>query len=1102
MKRTLSIAFLALFVTGSLFAAPPSKSSSDDGKKSGAYTADTFQGLEFRSIGPAVISGRIADIAVDPSDHHTWYVGVASGGVWKTVNSGTTWTPIFDDQKSYSIGAVTVDPKDPLVVWVGTGENNSQRSVSWGDGLYKSTDGGASWKLSGLDKSEHISKIVIDPRDSNVVWVAAQGPLWNSGGDRGLYETADGGKTWKKMLDVSADTGVTDLVFDPRNPDVMYAAAYQRRRHVWTLIDGGPESAIYRSRDGGASWEKIDKGLPKTDLGRIGLAIAPSDPDKLYAIVEAADDKSGFFRSTNGGASWEKMSDYVSSSPQYYQEIVVDPHDANRIYSMDTWLHVSEDGGKTFQRLGETWKHVDNHALWIEPSNTSHLVDGCDGGVYESFDRGKTWEFKSNLPLAQFYRLSLDNDVPFYHVYGGTQDNNTIGGPTRTSSASGIVNSDWYITVGGDGFQPRADPEDPNTVYSEYQYGGLVRYDRRSGEAVDIRPVAAPGEAPLRFNWDSPLIISPHSHTRLYFASQKIFRSDDRGNSWTAISPDLTRGLDRNKLKVMGRVWGVDTVAKNASTSFYGNIVSLSESPLQEGLIYAGTDDGLIQVTADGGQHWTKIDNVPGIPQYAYVADLETSQHDANTVYAIFENHKMGDFKPYVLESTDRGRTWKNINGDLPTNGPAWTIVEDPKDANLLFLGTEYGAFFSRDGGAKWIQLKGGIPTIAVRDLAIQPRENDLVAATYGRGFYVLDDITPLRTTSPELLQKDAVLFSTTKTAWMFMPSTPLGLKGKSFQGDSYYAGENPPFGAILTYYLKDSLESRKEARQKSEMKLEKEKKDVYYPTWEELRLEDREQKPAIVLTVKDEGGNVVRRITGPVSAGFHRVAWDLRYPAANPVEPSGAKREEDPFSQGPEGPMVAPGTYTVTLSKLADGQFTPLGDPQTVNAKPLGLVKLTPEETSASLAFERKVARLQRAVLGAARNVRETSSQIDLLQKALLDTPQADPKLAATLVSLHNRLADISEKLLGDRVVGKYNEPVPPSIRELVQGVVEGQWNTTSAPTQTQIDAYNAAAKEFAPVLNDLRTIVDVDLKNVQDAMEKAGAPWTPGRVPVWTPE
>ena len=521
------------------------------------FGSSTFSGLSFRSIGPALTSGRVSDIAVHPDNRKEYYLAIASGGVWKTVNAGTTWEPIFDDQPSYSIGCVTIDLNNPLVVWVGTGENNSQRSVSHGDGVYKSVDGGKSWTNVGLETSEHIAKIVVDPRDSNTVYVASQGPLWRSGGERGLYKTTDGGESWNLVLEISEKTGVTDLLMDPRDPDVLIAASYQRRRHVWTLIDGGPESALYKSTDGGESWDELTGGLPSGDVGRIGLAQAPARPDVVYAIIEAANDAGGLYRSVDAGVNWEKRGDYVSGSPQYYQELVVDPHDSDRVYSLDTWMMVSEDGGSSFERVGERFKHVDNHALWIDPEDTDYLLAGCDGGVYESFDRGATWHFKANLPITQFYRVSVDNASPFYNVFGGTQDNFSLGGPSRTTTAHGITNADWFVTRGGDGFETVVDPEDPNILYAQSQHGGLVRFDRQSGEAVHIRPQPGKDEGGLKWNWDAPIIISPHSHTRLYFAANRLFRSDDRGDSWTAVSPDLTAAIDRNELEVMGKVWSV-----------------------------------------------------------------------------------------------------------------------------------------------------------------------------------------------------------------------------------------------------------------------------------------------------------------------------------------------------------------------------------------------------------------------------------------------------------------------------------------------------------------------------------------------------------------
>ncbi|MFO0953044.1 MAG: glycosyl hydrolase [Isosphaeraceae bacterium] len=876
-----------------------------------------LSGMRLRGIGPAFMSGRIVDIAVDPVKRSTWYLAAGSAGVWKTENSGTTWSPIFDGYGSYSIGCVTVDPNNHLVVWVGTGENNSQRSVGYGDGLYRSVDGGKSFAKVGLEKSEHIAKILVDPRDSKVVYVAAQGPLWSPGGDRGLYKSTDGGKTWSAVLTISENTGVTDVAFDPRDPDVIYAAAYQRRRHVWTLIDGGPESGVYKSTDAGKTWKKINNGLPSGDKGRIGLAVSPIHPDVVYATVEAARGESGFFRSEDGGESWSKRSGAISSSPQYYQEIIADPKVFDRVYMMDTFLQVTEDGGATFRPLGERDKHVDNHAIVIDPADVDHLLIGCDGGLYETWDRGRTYDFKANLPITQFYKIAVDNDEPFYNVYGGTQDNATQGGPSRTRNSHGIRNSDWFVTVFGDGFDPVVDPKDPNIIYSQWQYGGLVRYDRKSGERIDIKPQEEKGGPALRWNWDSALMLSPHSSTRLYYGAQILYQSDDRGDTWKAVSPDLSRNIDRNKLKVMGRVWGPEAVAKNDSTSFYGSIVALAESPLVDGLIYAGTDDGLIQVTEDGGKTWRKIESFPftQTPEHVYVSDVETSRTDPNTVFACLDNHQNGDFKPYVLRSTDRGKTWALISTDLPERGSAYTIAVDDKVGDLLFVGTEYGLYVTLDGGLHWKPLKGGMPPIAVRDLEIQRREVDLVVGTFGRGIYILDDYSPLRALAGpkgnEALTKPAAILPV-KPALLYIPAAPMAGGERAFQGASYYTAPNPPHGATFTYHLKDSLETLKAARRKKEQALSRDGKDVSYPSWEEFKKEDREQAPEIVLTVKDAAGQVVRRLTGPASAGVHRVTWNLRLPGYEPATGGGRRRGGDPdddsgFS-GSFGPSRAAG--------------------------------------------------------------------------------------------------------------------------------------------------------------------------------------------------
>ena len=1075
---------------------PEDEKAEEEKKPADPMSTGTFNGLKFRSIGPAFTSGRVAGFAVDPNNAARYFVIAASGGVWKTVNNGTTWTPVFDKEGSYSIGAIALNPKNPLTVWVGTGENNSQRSVSYGNGVYRSDDGGKTWKNVGLKTSEHIGRIVIDPKDSETVYVAAQGPLWGPGGDRGLFKTIDGGKTWKKILSISDNTGVTDVIVDPQNPETLYAAAYQRRRHMWTLINGGPESALYKSTDAGASWNKLKSGLPTVELGRIGLAISPVDSNVLYATVEAADKKGGIFRSSDRGGSWERRNEFDVGA-QYYARIVADPKDVDRVYVMNVFLMVSDDGGKTLRRLGEKSKHVDNHDIWIDPNNNDHYLVGSDGGVYESHDRGANWEFKRNLPITQLYDITTDNSTPFYFVYGGTQDNFSFGGPSRTRSASGITNSDWFVTVGGDGFRSQVDPEDPNIIYGESQNGGLARFDKRTGERMGIQPQVGRGEEPLRWNWDSPFIISPHSRTRLYFAADKLFRSDDRGDSWQVISGQLSRGLDRDKLPVMGKIWSMDAVAKNVSTAFFGNASALAESPKQDGLIYVGTDDGLVQVTEDGGKNWRKIQTFPGVADMSYVSRIIASNHEANIVYVAFENHQNADFKPYLLKSTDAGRNWVSIAGNLPKNHFVWAIAEDHVNPNLLFAGTEFGLFFSIDGGQKWIQLKGGLPTIQVRDLNIQKRENDLIVGTFGRGIYILDNYTSLRLLKPEMLKQDAQLFPV-KDALMYIQSQPLGGRGKSFQGESYYTAENPPFGATFTYYLKDELKTKKAKRQEAEKEAAKKNAALTFPRLSDLSAEEEEEAPAVIFTITDSSGRVVRRLTGPVTAGMQRVSWDLRYPPSS-LPPPPNPETENPFDDGPGGPLVMPGAYKVSAARRVDGVFMPLGSPQDFEVVVEGQSGMPGADRVVLVEFQQKVARLQRAVQGALEASNALKPRLALIRRALLDTPSVGDRLLDDAAALDKRTNDILRALRGDSALRARNINLPQSISERVGNIVGSQRLSTARPTQTQINQYNAAAQEFEQTLAQLRQLIEGDLARLEKQMEAAGAPWTPGRIPEW---
>ncbi|MGA1367767.1 MAG: VPS10 domain-containing protein [Blastocatellia bacterium] len=1065
--------------------------------------AATFQGLRLRSIGPAVTGGRGVDFAVDPTNGARYFVAVAWGGVWKTVNAGTTWTPVFDTYGSYSIGALALDPRNPAILWVGTGELNSQRSVGYGDGLYKSEDGGRSFRRVGLEKSEHIARIVIDPRNSQVVYVAAQGPLWSAGGERGLYKTTDGGKTWSQVLRISDDTGVTEVVLDPSNPDTLYAAAWQRRRHVWTLINGGPESAVYKSTDGGQNWTKLRGGLPAV-LGRVGLAVSPVDPRVVYATVEAAETGSGIYRSLDRGATWERMNPRIAQA-MYYGQILCDPKDVDRIYLPDVVFQVSDDAGRTLKPLGEKNKHVDNHTIWIDPRHPDYYLVGSDGGIYESFDRGANWHFKSNMPIAQFYDVTVDQSAPFYQVCGGTQDNYTWCGPSRTTSQSGITNADWYVVNGGDGFHARVDPVDPNIVYATSQYGGLVRFDRRTGERIGLQPKEGKGEPPLRWNWDSPLLISPHAPARLYFAANRLFRSDDRGDSWRAISPDLTRQIDRDSLPVMGRIWGPEAIAKHQSTSFYGNIVALAESPRREGLLYVGTDDGLIQVTEDGGRTWRKTESLPGVPERTYVARILASAHDPAVAYAVLNNHKNGDFAPYLLKTIDTGRSWQSIAGNLPGHHPLWAIAEDHVRRDLLFVGTEFGLFVTLDGGGKWTALKGGLPTIAVRDLAIQKRENDLVVGTFGRGIYILDNYAPLREVDAALLDREGHLFAP-RPSLLHVESTPYGGRGKAFQGESFYTADNPPFGATLTYYLKEKLPTRRERRLEAERKLRQtdpEGKGYQYPSAEALAAEAKEEPPQVELTIRDAAGQVVRRLSGATTAGLQRVTWDLRYPAPQlaPPRPPGDDVLAELYGPPRSGHLVMPGRYTVSLARRVDGVWTSLGSPQPLEVVTEGSLALAAADRETLFAFQQKAASLQRAVSGAVALANETKAQLANARRALQETPAQTERLLAEVLALDQRLQVILRSLSGDRALAARYENAPPSITSRVGTVAAATRQANAVPTQTQRVQYEIVAEEFSAVLVQLKQLVEGDLERLRRGLESVGAPWTSGRVPKWVP-
>ncbi|MEM1262789.1 MAG: glycosyl hydrolase [Pseudomonadota bacterium] len=1079
----------------------PLATAQDDAESEPGFNEATFQGMEWRSVGPALMAGRIADIAIDPNDQSTWYVGVGSGGIWKTDNAGTTWTTIFDNEDAYSIGCITVDPNDSSTLWVGTGENVSGRHVGYGAGVYRSRDGGTSWENLGLEDSEHIGMIRVDPRDSNVVYVAAQGPLWSGGGERGLYKTTDGGETWDKILgdglgnDESDDayTGVSEVHFDPRDPDVLYAVSWQRFRNVAVLMDGGPGTGIHKSTDGGATWRRLASGLPSENLGKTGIAISPQNPDVLYATIELANRTGGFFRSSDGGDTWEKRNEYISggTGPHYYNEIFASPHQFDRVYQMDVQMHVTNDGGENFENLSHESKHSDHHAMAFDPEDPDYLLVGTDGGLYESFDLGETWRFAANMPITQYYKVSVDYAEPFYNIYGGTQDNNSHGGPSRTMDAHGIENSDWFITLFGDGHQSAADPDNPNIIYAEWQQGNLVRYDKATGEQVYIRPQAAEGEPSERFNWDAPILISPHDSQTLYFASQRIWRSDDRGDSWRAISGDLTRNENRVRQPLMGRTWGYESSWDLYAMSRFNTIVNISESPLVQGLIYAGTDDGLIQVTEDGGETWRRIDRLPGVPSRFFVNDIKADLHDPDTVYVVVDDHKGGDFSPYILKSENRGRSWRSISNNLPERHILWRVVQDHVKPELLFVGSEFGVFFTVDGGRNWTKLSGGAPNIPFRDLAIQKRENDLVGATFGRSFYVLDDYSALRNVTAEQLAGETTLFPVRKTPW-YVPRRSLGCSSNgctSSQGDAYYVAENPPFGAVMTYYLPEGISSTREARQERDKELADENDNVVFPDWDALRAEDLEDAPSMVITISDSSGNVIRNIDAPASGGFNRVAWDLRYPAIDAWQ-AGQEREPGDVL----GVLVSPGRYSAQLKRRVIGVAEAVGAAQSFDVVSIREPTLPGSSQEARVQFEQQASELSRAADGTYSAVAGVMAELELVKQALANANTAD-SLYSEALRIHRELALVNDQLGGEERRSIFNESAPMSVADRLWHATFAPNSNAYGPTPAQRESLRIATSQYQGLLGQLRELIDRDYAALKTAMDSAGVAWTPGR-------
>jgi photosystem II stability/assembly factor-like uncharacterized protein len=1059
------------------------------------YHAKNYTALKFRNIGPAMMSGRVSDIAIDPVDENTWYIAMGSSGVWKTSNAGVTFTPIFDEQKSFSIGCVAIHPNNRFEVWVGTGENVGGRHVGIGDGVYKSEDGGNSWKSMGLKNSEHISKIVFHPTERNTLWVAAQGPLWSKGGERGIYKSVDGGNTWQRTLGDDEWVGATDLVIDPREPDQLYAATWQRHRTVAAYMGGGPGSALHKSEDGGITWKQLKKGLPSSNLGKIGLAISPQKPDELYAAIELDRRKGGVYKSFDRGESWIKQSDAVggATGPHYYQEIWASPHQYDRIYLADNRMQVSIDGGKTFERMKNKHKHVDNHAVAFRKDDPDYVLVGCDGGVYETFDQEENWRFMPHLPTLQFYKVAVDDAQPFYSIYGGTQDNNSLGGPSRTDNVHGIRNADWYVTLFADGHQSAIEPGNPDIMYAEWQEGNLVRVDRTTGQLVYIQPQPRKGDPSQRFNWDAPILVSPHNPMRLYFASQRVWRSDNRGDSWEPISEDLTRDEDPLEISIMGRTQSWDNAWDMYAMSNYNTITSLAESPLKEGLIYAGTDDGIIQVTDDGGNSWKKIEvgSLPDCPSTAFVNDIKADLFDVSTVYVALDNHKYGDYKPYLYVSNNKGNSWKAITGDLPNGGMVWRLVQDHVDADLFFLGTEYGVYFSPDRGEHWIQLKRGVPSISFRDLAIQRRENDLVGASFGRGFFVLDDYSSLRNLSKELLEDPVTLFQP-RDAWWYIPKMILGGSEKGIQGASYYAAPNPDFGANFSYFVSEIPLTRMAMRQKEEKELNKEKKDIPFPGWDNLEAEKNEMKTELWLVIMNDQDSVIRRIQAPYSKGMNRISWDLKYPPTGLVRPQSIEKQ---WKSKSSGYLVAPGSYKAVIVQKSQLGVEQLTEPVTFRVKPLYPGALEQISYNEVASYWRKSENLQREMFAFQEALRDVEGTLEAYDLAYFRSQAENAEVYNNILALRREIKEMSRQVNGYSTKNEIGAVNPPTLSQRFWKSQNLLGNNTYGPSDTQREQFELAQAQFDLLNNRLKEIVEVELPQLDKSMQKMGAPAIKGQ-------
>ncbi len=967
--------------------------------------SDTFSGLGVRPIGPAAMGGRIADItAVQDGQRLTIYIGSAGGGVWKSVDGGTTFKPVFDKEPSQSIGSVAIDPSNLQTVWVGTGESWVRNSVSVGTGIYRSRDGGDSWENLGLKDSEHISRVVIHPKDGNTVYACALGHLWNANQERGVFKTTDGGKTWTKILYRDENTGCAEMVMDPKDPNVLYAAMWQVRRQPWNFNSGGPGSGLFKSTDAGATWHELRKGLPQGDLGRIGLAIPAARNTRVYAVVEAKN-HTALYRSDDAGESWTEVNSSfnVSGRPFYFARLTADPNNPDRVYKPGFVLTVSDDGGKSFSMAMSMSEgpgdrvHSDHHALWVNPVNSDQILDGTDGGVYQSLDRATHWRFLSNLPVSQFYHVSFDMADP-YNVYGGLQDNGTWMGPSR--AIDGIANRHWRNIDFGDGFWAFSDPTDSDYAYVEYQGGKIARHRKSTGEAREIQPLPRANEPEFRFNWNAPISLSPNTPGTVYLGGQFLFRSRDHGDSWERISPDLTTNDPAKQHQENSGGLTID----NSDAEKYETIYTIAESPKNGSLIWVGTDDGNVQITSDGGKHWNNVvKNIPGLPPNTWVSTIEASHHDPAVAYATFDGHAAGDMKTYVYKTTDYGKTWTSLSTP-ELKGYAHVVREDLVNPNLLFVGTEFGLFVSIDGGAHWAQYIGKLSNVAVRDIAIHPRESDLLIASHGRGIFIVDDLTPLRALTPEVITKDAA----------FLPSRPATLTlpagEQRFDGDSEFVGPTLPEAAPIVYYQK--------------------KRHIFGD---------------LLIEIYDPQGKLITTIQGDKLRGLNRVQWPER--GKPPKVPPAAGLVENEFAF--LGPQVQEGTYTVKLIKGKETYTT------TINLVPDPRTK----STAADRALQHKTVVQLYDMLGHLTYV--VDATVDLRNQARQRGESAsDNETKAQLQKFADSLEEFRSTLVstkeGGMITGEHK------LRENLGELYGGVNGYSGRPTQSQIDRTDVLNKQL----------------------------------------